>query len=208
MKGGLRVLLFSLLLMIGLSPVFSPDLLGRSILLVVVTSILLSGAYASNAEPRRLAIALLLAMPALVTAWSSLFQPTSTMAIAARIAMMAFSVYTIVLLLGRVLRTNEVTLDEIYGAISIYVLIGVVWGMGYQLLDTLAPGSFQRAIAKDEADLMYYSFITLMTVGYGDIHPATPWARSMTIVEALVGVIYLAVFISRMVSMQTQTPRT
>lgn len=70
------------------------------------------------------------------------------------------------------------------------------------------PGSFNRATVTDDFDLMYYSFITLLTVGYGDIHPATSYARSLTVIEAMIGVIYMAVFISRMVSMQTQGRRT
>jgi hypothetical protein len=208
MRGGLRVLLISLLLLVGLSPFFTLDLVGRAIFLVIGTSVVLSGAYASNPEPRNLAIALLLAMPAVVTNWSGLLHPTPAMHVAGRLATMAFCTYTIFLLLGRLLRTEEVSIDEIYGAISIYVLIGIVWGIGYQVLDAAAPGSFNRALPRDDFDLMYYSFVTLLTVGYGDIHPATPYARSMTIIEAMVGVIYLAVFISRMVSMQTQGRRT
>jgi hypothetical protein len=205
MRRGLRVLLGSLLLLMVLSPFITSGFLGRIVYLIVATSILLSGAYASSSEPRNVAIALLLSVPTFVTNSADVFAPTPAIHVAGRVSLMAFDVYVLVLVLRRVLRTRVITLDEIYGALSVYVLIGIVWGVAYQLLDLAAPASFHRSFDAGEIDLIYYSFVTLMTVGYGDISPASATARSLTVLEALVGVVYMAVFISRLVGMHAQS---
>ena len=200
MRGGLRTLLASLILLLVLFPVLDEGPLGRAVLVIVSTVITLSGAYAASRDRRRLATALLLAMPALAARWSFVFVPTPAMRGAALATTILFYVYTILLILDYVLRTEEVTLDEIYGAVSAYVLIGFVWGMGYALLELVKPGSIVSATgALGPGDLIYFSFTTLMTVGYGDMYPAAPIARSLAIVEAMVGIIFIAVLIGRLV---------
>lgn len=84
-------------------------------------------------------------MPAVVTNWSGLLHPTAAMHVAGRVATMAFCAYIIVLLLGRLLRTDEVTVDEIYGAISIYVLIGIV---GASAIRSSTPRCRARSTAR------------------------------------------------------------
>src|SRR5207253_1357563 len=82
---------------------------------------------------------------------------------------------------------------------SVYILIGLAWGMGFSFLELLAPGSIYSVKgALVPGDFLYFSFITLMTVGYGDMYPVSPVARSMAMVEAMVGIIFVAVLISRL----------
>jgi len=96
-----------------------------------------------------------------------------------------------------------VSLDEIYGAVSAYILIGFVWGMGYGLLELLHPGSLRSENGPvGPGDFMYFSFVTLMTVGYGDMSPVHPIARSLAIIEAMLGVVFMAVLIGRLVGLQ------
>jgi len=121
----------------------------------------------------------------------------------------AFYGYTLFLILDYVLRTDEVTGDEIFGAVCAYILIGFVWGHCFGLLDLLSPGAIQKQNGTMQAgDFFYFSFITLMTVGYGDMYPVSPAVRSMAIVEAMIGIIFLAVFISRLIAQHAGRPRT
>ncbi len=205
MKRGLRVLLVSLLLLVAASPFLSAGFLGRTGFLLLSTTVLLSGVYASSREPRNVAIALLLAMPTFVTNCADVLAPTPTIHLAGRLSLIAFDTYVLLLVLRDVLHAHPITTDQIYGALSVYVLIGIVFGAAYQLVELAVPTSFHRSYAAGDVDLLYYSFVTLMTVGYGDISPVTPTARSLTVLEALIGVVYMAVFISRLVGMTAQT---
>jgi hypothetical protein len=208
MRGGLRTLLASLVALLVVFPVIDEGLIGRGVFVVLSTVVVLSGAYAASMDRHRLATALLLAMPALASRWSQVFVPTTPIRAAALVTSLVFYVYTIVLVLQYVLRTDDVTPDEIFGAVSVYILVGLAWGMGFSFLELLAPGSIYSVKgALVPGDFLYFSFITLMTVGYGDMYPVSPVARSMAIVEAMVGIIFVAVLISRLVGLHAGRPR-
>ena len=198
-------MLISLLLLVAIHPFLEEGAIARAVFLAFSTGVLLSAAYAVSHTKRSLAVALLLAMPAIVMGWSHLFVQTHTLHLISVTLFMLFYTYTLLLVLRHVLSVQEVTADEIYGALSVYILIGFVWGLGYGVLERLVPGSFHSEVhGLGSADLIYYSFITLMTVGYGDMYPVSPIARSLSVIEAMVGIIFIAVFISRLVGMHTR----
>jgi hypothetical protein len=98
--------------------------------------------------------------------------------------------------------------DAILGALCGYLLLGIIWGLVYSAVETAAPGSFHvqsRARAgdagapADRGALGYFSFVTLSTVGYGDVTPTTPVARTLAWLEAVTGQFYLAVLVAGLV---------
>jgi hypothetical protein len=109
--------------------------------------------------------------------------------------------------LKRTLRPGPVTVYRVIGGIAGYLLIGLAWTHAYQLLEQLAPATihFEHGLAerlpRQPNYLIYFSFMTLTTVGYGDVHPVTPAARSLAVAEALVGQLYLAILIASLVGM-------
>ena len=109
-------------------------------------------------------------------------------------------------LVGRqVLREGPITVHRIRGAMALYLLIGLLWAMAYDLVETLSPGSFKIGSStpgNSLGTLGYYSFTTLTTLGPGDVFPITHIARSLTVLEALVGQLFPAVLIARLVSME------
>jgi hypothetical protein len=110
------------------------------------------------------------------------------------------------LLLQRTLRRGEINVHRYQGAFATFVLLGVMFAQGYELVAMVEPGAFQVLGAPATYDTMlpkflYYSFTTLTTLGYGDITPIHPFARSLAVLESLVGVIYPAVLIARLVSL-------
>jgi hypothetical protein len=123
------------------------------------------------------------------------------------LAMVAIALLTAVLL-RHVFREGPITADRIRGAIAVYLLIGVLWCLAYQLLDHVAPGSFHfpetvvLIRGRISHRLAYFSFVTLTTVGYGDITPIHPVARALATAEAFVGQLYPAILIGRLVSLQ------
>jgi hypothetical protein len=113
-----------------------------------------------------------------------------------------------VLALKHVFRAGPITADRIRGSIVGYLLIGVLWCVAYQLIYFLVPGAFnvpdKAAIVPRSLShrFVYFSFITLTTVGYGDITPVYPVARTLASMEGLIGQLYPTILIARLVSLQ------
>ena len=117
------------------------------------------------------------------------------------------------LILVDVLAAERVVFDMICGALCVYVLLGMCWANVYVLLERIAPGSFTVDFARYQVDpvrdpfapmgvFLYYSFVTLTTVGYGDIVPSSATARWLVWVQAVFGQFYMAVFVARLIGMQ------
>jgi len=109
-----------------------------------------------------------------------------------------------------VFRGGPVTWSRIQGGICIYLLIGMVWASAFQLVEQLYPGSFHFVSAPEDIDqltskLTYFSFSTLTTIGFGDVHPLHPFARSLAIAEAVMGQLFPAIFIGALVAMAMQS---
>lgn len=100
------------------------------------------------------------------------------------------------------LRPGHVTHHKVSAMISGYLMLGFAFSAVYGLLESLNPGSFQlsRDTAPESFDLFYFSFVTLTTLGYGDIVPRSDHARAVALVEAIFGTLYLVVLVSRLVS--------
>ena len=137
-----------------------------------------------------------------------------TVEVASHAAAILFNMIVIGAILKQVLTTQEVTLDTVIGAASVYVLIGLLWGGFFVLLAHWLPDSFTYTTTFGNAPpmsllplmrdsfLVYYSFETLTTIGYGDITPGNAPARFLSVCEALVGQLYLAVLVARFVGLQ------
>jgi hypothetical protein len=113
--------------------------------------------------------------------------------------------------LKRTLRPGRVTLYQVAGGIAGYLLIGLIWAFAYQLLVLNAPGAIHfengpvDVLSQQPSDLIYFSFVTLTTVGYGDVHPVNRAARSLAVAEALVGQLYLAILIAALIGLALQS---
>jgi len=110
----------------------------------------------------------------------------------------------VVMILTDVVRVQTVTMDTVFGAATVYLALGLLWSMLYALVALVEPGSFLTPAAKPHLqDFAYYSYVTLTTVGYGDVVPVSRPARGLAVMEGLIGQLYLAVMIARLVSLQT-----
>ncbi len=116
-----------------------------------------------------------------------------------------------VVVLGHVFKAGPITGHRIQGAVAAYLLIAISFALAYFLLEFLIPSSFQfpgGAIVLDEQSwkvFYYFSTSTLTTLGYGDVIPVHAVARSLSMAEALIGQLYPAILLARMVSLHTQT---
>jgi ion channel len=107
-----------------------------------------------------------------------------------------------------VLRPGRISRRRIEGAIAVYLLLGFTWAQAYELVTLWHPGAFAGAVdASGSQPWTYYSFVTLTTMGYGDIMPVHPLARALAVLEALTGQLYLAILLARLVSLGIRSGR-
>ncbi|HUV85579.1 MAG TPA: ion channel [bacterium] len=117
----------------------------------------------------------------------------------------AFYGFAIVAVLSRISRYRRITVDELSGAVSAYILIGLFFTMLYLWLEMLQPGSFHISEQTnpnslvDYSDFVLFSFATLTTLGYGNITPLTHFAQVLAVFESVIGVLYVAVLVGGLV---------
>jgi hypothetical protein len=112
-----------------------------------------------------------------------------------------------------VLRGRTVDSERIFAALGVYLLAGIVFGVAYHVLDGIEPGSLRTAFAEGDGaaaislgTCIYFSFVTLATLGYGDVVPASELTRTLATLEAVGAQLYLAVLIARLVGLYARTP--
>jgi hypothetical protein len=129
----------------------------------------------------------------------------------AMVSLLAILVLTVIVL-ARVFQKGPITLYRVQGAVAAYLLLGLAWTMAYELSLLVSPDAIRfpegsGAVLLQVPRLLYFSFVTLTTVGYGDIVPVHPAVRSLAMTEALVGQLYPAVLIARLVSLEIVSRR-
>jgi hypothetical protein len=201
-----RILLGSLLLFLSLVPLTVASADFDRVSGLALSLVILSGLLSVRRERLILGIALLLGIPIMVTRLVGSLYPSVPYPFVEALVPISFFVFFTVFLLRCVVTADEVTGDVIGGALSVYLLLGLTWSFVYLGLATANPAAFHggSSIAGtgtlDWMDFLYYSFITLATVGYGDITPVAPLAQSFAYAEAVTGVLYVAVLVARLVS--------
>jgi hypothetical protein len=206
---GLSIFVAALVAMIIL-PALMPDwlLAGRFVADALFSLILVSGAVAMADRSRALSAVSVIAVAALLVRWASALFPAVGLGVWREISTLVSLVALSGVTLALVLRPGPVTTRRIQGAISVYLLLGFTWAEAYELVALWHPGAFAMAFGgRTSNQWTYYSFVTLTTMGYGDIMPVHPLARALAVLEALTGQLYLAILLARLVSLEIQSRR-
>jgi len=202
-----------------------PDLhvkLARLTVTVTFAAVLLSAAFAVSRSRATRISTLSIAIPTLATQAINNLTNTDFITLANHGLAILFISYTVALLLRHLFSAQRITFDTISASLCAYLLLGVLWSIAYSLLEFLAPGSYVFAIAdlkttasirfggQDTVYALYYSFVTMTTLGYGDIVPASSPACMLAAFQAVVGQLFLTVLVARLVGMQISqaTPST
>ena len=180
---------------------------GHLILSVLFSLVLLAAVFAVADRKRTLAIAVVLAVPAITARWINQFRPDLVHPAVFLVCALLLLAFVIANLLRFTLRAPVVTVEVLCASISAYLMLGLMWTVAYWLVDQMTPGgafSFntERGVhSMNGFTGFYFSFITLSTVGYGDITPVSRVARWLAAMEAITGLLYVAVLIARLVSL-------
>ena len=205
---GLSIFLAALVAIIVMPALGSVGLPGRFLGDALISLMLVSGAAAAAERPRAMLIVSAITVPALLVRWTSWLFPTADLALWREISTLATLVVLCGVVLALVVRRGPITTRRIQGAIAVYLLLGFIWAQLYELVALWQPGAFTGAVeGRGSLPWTYYSFVTLTTMGYGDIMPVHPLARAVAVLEALTGQLYLAIMLARLVSLELQSRR-
>ncbi len=198
MKSRFLYIILAIMLVILVTPfIRQSGITGHLITTLLAALIPLTSFYALTADRNRAIIILFIAAPFVILDGMSMFFTNRYLMIASISFGTILYFYIIILLVINLLSYRVVTADLIYCAISTYFLIGVMWAGIYFVLEGISPGSFSGI--SETADLLYFSFVTLTTVGFGDITPQSVLGKRLAVFEAAMGGIYLAVIIAMIV---------
>ena len=173
----------------------------------LATVVMCMGVLAIGARRRTLVLATILVLPAVVGNWMHHLWPNLCPIEAVFAARLAFLAFVVARLLSFILRAPRVNSEVLCAGISIYLLMGLLWALAYEMVAYHDPKAFAFSVPPGSPHDMakfiafYYSFMTLTTVGYGDIIPVSNAARMLAIMESMSGTLFVGVLIARLVSL-------
>jgi hypothetical protein len=198
------VLLILLLSMLVLAPFFDEFIQTRILMDVFLTTIFIFIIYTIRLKRFQAIIAFVLVLPLIIATWSTYFVEIKTVSLLTRIFGALFFAYAAINILRIIVKSEKVTRETIFAAIVAYLLIALMWAFLYMILELVSPGSFSfpdEGFLGETMRYEYLSFVTITTLGYGDITPVTDKASALVIVEAVIGQIYLVVLVAWLVGM-------
>ncbi|HXW99282.1 MAG TPA: potassium channel family protein [Methanomicrobiales archaeon] len=201
-------LLGSLCLLFILFPFLESMTFGRHLFSLLLALILLMSIVAVSDTRRILAIIVATGLPAIALNLAGYFDPSQVWFVGNQVFAVAFFLFTAFTLFVHILNRERVTHDEVFGAISVYLLIALAFGSLFLLADRVEPGSFVKTLNVTGAgrgvmtysDYVYYSFGSITTAGTGEIVETGGFVRALTMLESVMGLFYVAFVISKLVS--------
>jgi len=182
---------------------------GEFLSLVFFSLFLISGVISVLQSPVWRLVSGGLILAALVFGWIDFFLPAISLALWRTLFTSVAVVSLTLALLTQLFQPGTITYHRICGALAVYLLLGWLWSDLYFLVILVQPEAIQLpqaitayTLREVEAQLVYFSFITLTTLGYGDIVPMAPAARLLAMLEALVGQLYPAITLAWLISME------
>ena len=213
MNNNFSYLLIALLIFIIGVPVASDlDLISLQMSRVLGASSLLAvGVWSLRGAVRLYSASMLVAITGIILNILSVVRESDMLHVIALLAMFVFLLLATFNAFRQIAVGNDISPNRIVGAVCVYLLLGVMWSIAYTLLEYSQPGSFsgltELVSPGWNADWIYFSFVTITTLGYGDITPLTQTARSLTVAEAIVGQFYIAVMVAGLVSAYISSKR-
>ena len=201
LAGGLVLMFF-----IGALLEYSPGDTGPMIMQGATVAALLIGALSQKGNRSRFVTYIIFVLVILLMIVGGLVLDRTGFSYTHLLLLLCFFVWMTWLAARQVLFTGSITSNDIVGAICIYMLLGLIWAMLFLFLAEAVPGAFnglpQAPWLENFSAAIYFSFVTITTLGYGDISPAMPLARFLVYMEAIVGVFYMAILVASLIGVR------
>lgn len=215
--GRFSLLLWTLLLAYALQPLFGSSIAGRIALNVMISVVLVTSLRGLAGRALHY-VGAVLAAAALIGWWAHWVVGDARLAAGSAVLTAALLALVSLAALAAVLQAETVGRETMLGAVCAYLLLGFVWAFLYFLVEVFVPGSFTFApallaslgdppVGAPLPAFIYYSLITLTTVGYGDVTPLGSFARTLATLEALAGQLFLAVVVAQLVGARVAQAR-
>jgi hypothetical protein len=195
----LECLIVGLLVLVPILNRFTPARIFLDILLTAITIFMV---YTISHKKGQVIVGLFLAIVMLASLWLQYVYPNIGIAAVGMIAGVLFTAVVITSVMVFMFESEEVNKETIYAAILLYLLIGLMWAFIYTFLELVEPASFNIDLSRPEGYLLvfqYFSFVTITTLGYGDVTPVTEVAKAFAVLEAVVGQLYLVIIVAWLV---------
>jgi len=205
-RGNFIYMLIGLLLLVLIGPGLSqlyPDS-SNIIINLAFLSVMVVGVWSLNINKNWFMAGISLMIIGLVLSTINIFIESKTLVIVDLFNTLLFCILSMIIAMRHILFGGSITVNKLVGSICIYMLLGIVWALLYEFLSIIDPGAFKglslNSDSRDSWNYIYYSFVTLTTLGYGDISPVNHYARALAYIEAICGQIYIAVLVASLVS--------
>ncbi len=176
---------------------------------VLLLFVLVAGLGTLGRRRRRLGAAIIVALLAAGSGWASVITEQAWLAVFSTSCYLTFFMLMAHAVLGAALEHEVVTRDTLAAALCVYVLMALCFAFTFALLQHVTPGAFNLSNVEATTnpwqatcELLYFSFVTLTTLGYGDITPQSTMARTLATLEALGGQLFLGVLVARLIGLQ------
>jgi hypothetical protein len=203
-------LLAALVLLLIVAPLVENTPVGGALFTIGITAVFITGVIANRERRWIFRTALVVAVFAIPISWAALFTRSNPLDLSQYLIVVLFCGMTAAMILIAVMREYMATAHAVVGAICVYLLIGLTWAMIYSAIEYVEVEPFKfperrrKAVVGVEhssfSQLTYFSFVTMSTLGYGDITPQTPLAETACWMQAIVGQLYIAILIARLIS--------
>ena len=195
-----------LLLLVGALLEYLPDDIGPRIVQAATVAIIFSSAWREKGARSRLVANVVFVLVIILMVAGDALLDRAEFSYMHLFILLCFFIWTTGLVAHQVLFTGSITSNDIVGAICIYMLLGLIWALLYLFIAQAVPGAFnglpQAPWVENFAAAIYFSFVTITTLGYGDISPILPLARFLVIMEAIVGVFYMAILVASLIGVR------
>jgi len=200
LKYGFVLLLISLLCLLIVPPYWQGQ--NKEVVMgILLSAVMLSFLVLVVEKSWELVVALVLAAPACAYNWGMLTLINGELSFYLSMLNILFYAFVAIELVRFIARSRVIDFNIIAAAICVYFVIGVAWAFIYLSIETKTPGAILQGATEPFSQLFYFSFVTMTTLGYGDILPSSNIARHWVVLQAITGQFYLAIIIARLVGL-------